>query len=68
MIDKKNQQNQQGDKGSMTVEEAGRLGGQKGGQRERELVERGHQVEEKRGGVGGEQPQGGSSQKRQGGL
>jgi hypothetical protein len=32
--------------GSMTVEEAGRLGGHKGGQRERELVEKGHQVEE----------------------
>lgn len=34
--------------GSMTVEEAGRLGGHKGGQREKELVEKGHQVEEQR--------------------
>jgi hypothetical protein len=34
------------EKGSMTVEEAGRLGGHKGGQRERELVEKGHQVEQ----------------------
>ncbi|MBK9266860.1 MAG: hypothetical protein IPM54_44665 [Polyangiaceae bacterium] len=34
--------------GSMTVEEAGRLGGHKGGQRERELVEKGHQVEEQK--------------------
>lgn len=32
--------------GSMTVEEAGRMGGHKGGQRERELVEKGHQSEE----------------------
>ena len=32
----------------MTVEEAGRMGGTKGGQRERELVERGHQVEQRR--------------------
>lgn len=28
-------------KGRMTVEEAGKLGGHKGGQRERELVEKG---------------------------
>lgn len=32
--------------GTMTVEEAGRMGGHKGGQRERELVEKGHQAEE----------------------
>jgi hypothetical protein len=60
MAEKKNE----GEKGSMTVKEAGQLGGQKGGQRERELVEKGHQIEEKRGGMGGEEPQGGS-QKRQ---
>ncbi|HEV2538975.1 MAG TPA: hypothetical protein VGU03_04640 [Frateuria sp.] len=34
-----------GDKGGMTVREAGQMGGHKGGQRERELVEKGHQVE-----------------------
>lgn len=34
--------------GTMTVEEAGRLGGHKGGQREKELVEKGHQAEEQR--------------------
>jgi hypothetical protein len=38
------------EKGQLTVEEAGRMGGQKGGQRERELVEKGHQVEEEQGG------------------
>ncbi|MDI1476614.1 hypothetical protein [Polyangium sp. y55x31] len=38
------------EKGSMTVQEAGRLGGEKGGQRERELVQKGHEAEEGRGG------------------
>jgi len=42
--------------GTMTVEEAGRLGGHKGGQRERELVEKGHQVEEQK--QSGESPTG----------
>jgi len=51
------------EKGTMTVEEAGRMGGQKGGQRERELVEKGHKIEEKRGGMG-EEPQGGSQKKK----
>ncbi len=32
-------------KGSMTVEEAGKRGGHKGGERERELVERGKEAE-----------------------
>jgi hypothetical protein len=35
----------QGD-GDMTVREAGELGGHKGGQRERELVEKGHEAEQ----------------------
>jgi len=39
------------DKGDMTVREAGQMGGHKGGQRERELVEKGHQAEQ-RGGRG----------------
>jgi len=39
------------DKGDMSVREAGQMGGHKGGQRERELVEKGHQAEE-RGGRG----------------
>ncbi|MDC3955651.1 hypothetical protein [Polyangium jinanense] len=43
------------EKGSMTVQEAGRLGGEKGGQRERELVQKGHEAEE--GSGGGEQEQ-----------
>ncbi|MEI7036598.1 hypothetical protein [Fulvimonas yonginensis] len=38
-----------GDKGDMTVREAGQMGGHKGGQRERELVEKGHQAEERGG-------------------
>lgn len=38
------------EKGPLTVEEAGRMGEQKGGQRERELVEKGRQVEEQQGG------------------
>lgn len=48
MTEKKHEPAKQQEKqpGSMTVEEAGRLGGHKGGQRERELVEKGHQVEE----------------------
>lgn len=37
------------DKGDMTVREAGQMGGHKGGQRERELVEKGHQAEERGG-------------------
>ena len=36
-------------KGDMSVREAGQMGGQKGGQRERELVEKGHQAEERGG-------------------
>ena len=32
--------------GDMTVREAGQLGGHKGGQRERELVEKGHEAEQ----------------------
>lgn len=36
-----------GGKGDMTVREAGQMGGHKGGQRERELVEKGHQAEER---------------------
>jgi hypothetical protein len=48
-----NDQNQKqahgGDKGDMTVREAGQMGGHKGGQRERELVEKGHQAEERGG-------------------
>lgn len=47
MPEKKHPQSEKSS-GSMTVEEAGRLGGHKGGQRERELVEKGHQVEERR--------------------
>jgi len=39
----------QGD-GDMTVREAGELGGHKGGQRERELVEKGHEAEQRGGG------------------
>jgi hypothetical protein len=47
MAEKKQEaQKQEKGSGTMTVEEAGRLGGQKGGQRERELVEKGHQAEE----------------------
>jgi hypothetical protein len=47
MAEKKHEpQKQEKQQGSMTVEEAGRLGGHKGGQRERELVEKGHQVED----------------------
>ena len=38
-----------GDKGDMTVREAGQMGGHKGGQRERELVEKGRQAEERGG-------------------
>lgn len=45
------------EKGSMTVQEAGRLGGEKGGQRERELVQKGHEAEEGRGGGGEEEEQ-----------
>ncbi|MDI1448289.1 hypothetical protein [Polyangium sp. 6x1] len=45
------------EKGSMTVQEAGRLGGEKGGQRERELVQKGHEAEEGGGGGAGEQEQ-----------
>lgn len=37
------------DKGDMTVREAGQMGGHKGGQRERELIEKGHQAEERGG-------------------
>ena len=37
------------DKGDMTVREAGQMGGHKGGQRERELVEKGHQAEQRGG-------------------
>jgi hypothetical protein len=48
------------EKGSMTVQEAGRLGGEKGGQRERELVEKGHEVEEGRGGGTVEEEGGGN--------
>ncbi|NUO73835.1 MAG: hypothetical protein HOQ10_14110 [Frateuria sp.] len=33
------------DKGDMTVREAGQMGGHKGGQRERELVGKGHEAE-----------------------
>lgn len=33
------------DQGDMTVREAGQMGGHKGGQRERELVEKGHEAE-----------------------
>lgn len=33
------------DKGDMSVREAGQMGGHKGGQRERELVEKGHEAE-----------------------
>jgi hypothetical protein len=36
--------------GDMTVREAGQLGGHKGGQRERELVEKGHKAEQRGGG------------------
>jgi hypothetical protein len=36
--------------GDMTVREAGQLGGHKGGQRERELVEKGHEAEQRDGG------------------
>jgi hypothetical protein len=51
MPEKKHEsQKQEKEAGTMTVEEAGRLGGQKGGQRERELVEKGHQAEEQQGG------------------
>ncbi|MDI3289671.1 hypothetical protein [Polyangium sp. 15x6] len=49
------------EKGSMTVQEAGRLGGEKGGQRERELVQKGHEAEEGRGGEEEEQRSGGKS-------
>jgi hypothetical protein len=35
------------DKGDMTVREAGQMGGHKGGQRERALVEKGHEAEER---------------------
>jgi hypothetical protein len=49
MTEKKHEsEKQEKQPGSMTVEEAGRLGGHKGGQRERELVEKGHQVEEQK--------------------
>jgi hypothetical protein len=54
--EKQQEEKQQGEKGSMTVEEAGRMGGHKGGQRERELVQKGHEVEEQRGGGAEEQP------------
>jgi len=37
------------DKGDMTVREAGQMGGHKGGQRERELVEKGHEAEDRGG-------------------
>jgi hypothetical protein len=37
------------DRGDMTVREAGQKGGHKGGQRERELVEKGHGAEERGG-------------------
>jgi hypothetical protein len=33
--------------GDMSVREAGQMGGHKGGQRERELVEKGHQAEDR---------------------
>jgi len=36
-------------KGDMTVREAGQLGGHKGGQRERELVQKGHEAENRGG-------------------
>lgn len=51
------------EKGSMTVEEAGRLGGEKGGQRERELVQKGHEAEEGRGGGEKEQREHSSGRK-----
>jgi hypothetical protein len=59
------QQKKDTEAGSMTVQEAGRLGGEKGGQRERELVQKGHEVEEGRGGAGAveEERGGGSSRK-----
>jgi hypothetical protein len=37
------------DKGDMSVREAGQMGGHKGGQRERELVEKGRAAEERGG-------------------
>ncbi|MDC3959410.1 hypothetical protein [Polyangium jinanense] len=61
MAQQKNQGNQgTEEKGSMTVEEAGRMGGQ----RVRELVEEGKQAEGEQGG-GGESS--GGSQQQQGG-
>ena len=55
MAGDKNQRDQDrgtsnGGDGDMTVREAGHLGGEKGGQRERELVEKGHEAEQKNGG------------------
>lgn len=50
--DDRNQHSKQAhgnDKGDMTVREAGEMGGHKGGQRERELVEKGHEAEERGG-------------------
>jgi hypothetical protein len=35
-------------KGRMTVEEAGRLGGEKGGQRVKKLIEQGKQLEKRK--------------------
>ena len=49
----RNQQNARqaygSDKGDMSVREAGQMGGHKGGQRERELVEKGHEAEDRGG-------------------
>jgi hypothetical protein len=36
------------EKGRMTVEEAGRLGGEKGGQRVKKLIEEGKQLEKRK--------------------
>jgi hypothetical protein len=53
---KNEQANTEKGKGNMTVQEAGHLGGHKGGQRVKELVEEGKRTEEEGGRQGTESP------------
>lgn len=47
--DQHSKQARGGGRGDMTVREAGKMGGHKGGQRERELVEKGREAEDRDG-------------------